>query len=305
MIKNYIIPPHPDLLAFVDNYILSTSENKIITIKSYWPASNETSLLFNLAGLPEHHYDEHTSSLFTNKHQCVVGLLTHCNGIVQFNGIYNTFIIQFKANGFGKLFRMSGSAVTNQIIAADDIFGKQTNNLYERLLNASDIQQMACFADSFLLSFLNRHKKTATVHDGITVVSKELYNTTQLLSVSQYAYKANMSIRNFERRFMEQVGVSPKFYIRLVRFNEVMRKKAMHPAKSWTSVAHECGYYDQMHMIKDFKQFADSNPSDFFHKDAGSTRPGVGITDPYPATSYLINNNLPEEEFIFVRRTHL
>lgn len=200
---------------------------------------------------------------------------------------------------------MSGSAITNQIIAADDIFGKQTNNLYERLLNASDIQQMACFADSFLLSFLNRHKKTDLVHDGITAVSKELFNTTQLLSVSQYAYKANMSIRNFERRFTEQVGVSPKFYIRLVRFNEVVKNKSMHPAKNWISVAHECGYYDQMHMIKDFKQFADSNPSDFFHKDAGLTRPVIDITAPRLSTFDLIQNSPPEEEFIFVRRTRL
>jgi len=87
---------------------------------------------------------------------------------------------------------------TDKIFVTEDVFGKQAKYLYQQLLNAKDIFQMAQFADAFLLSFFNY--KRAITDDGITAIAEELYNTTALLSVSQYAYKANMSIRNFERR---------------------------------------------------------------------------------------------------------
>lgn len=191
--------------------------------------------------------------------------------------------------------------LTNQIISTDDIFGNPAKSLYQQLLNATDIQQMACFADRFLLSFLSRHKKTDLVHDGITAVSKELYNTTALLSVSQYAYKANMSVRNFERKFTEQAGVSPKFYIRLVRFNEAVKKKIMYPAKTWISIAHECGYYDQMHMIKDFKQFAASNPTNFFNYNPEIISTGTELPTHSLAFEEM-DTNIPTQKNIFVTR---
>ena len=72
-------------------------------------------------------------------------------------------------------------------------------------------------------------------------------------------------MRNFERRFSEQVGTSPKLFCRLVRFTAAVQFKIAHSKKSWTEVAYECGYFDQMHLIKDFKQFTNENPSTFFN----------------------------------------
>jgi AraC-like DNA-binding protein len=265
LLNNYFISPHSSLASFVDNYILCTSENSIVTFNGSWPASNETSLVFYLSDRPQNHITEQTGSMLANKSNCVIGLLTRHNGIVHFTGRYHTFMIQFKANGLNKIFGMPMHEFTDKIFTTEDVFGKQTNDLHEHLLNATGIQQMAYFADKFLLFFLNRHQKTATIYDGITAISKDLYNTTALFSVAQYAYKANMSIRNFERRFSEQVGVSPKLYTKLVRFNEAIKIKTMQPGKNWTSIAYECGYFDQMHLIKDFKQFASESPSTFFN----------------------------------------
>ena len=271
LLKNYFISPHNSLASFIDDYILCTSENKIITFNGSWPASNETSLVFYLADNPQTHINGYKDSILANKTNCLVGLLTRHNGLVNFTGKYHTFLIQFKANGFNKIFRMPMYEFTDRIFTAEEVFGKQTNELHEQLLNAANIQQMACFADNFLLSFLNKQKKTAILHDAITAISKELYNTATVLSIAQYAYKANMSIRNFERRFTEQAGVSPKFYTKLMRFNEAVKIKSAQPKKNWTSIAYDCGYFDQMHLIKDFKQFSNESPSSFFNRNAGLT----------------------------------
>jgi AraC-like DNA-binding protein len=271
LLKTYFIPPHSSLASYIDDYILCTSENISITFNGSWAASNETSLSFYLADKPQSHITECKDSILANKSNCLVGLLTRHNGMVNFTGSYHTFIIQFKANGLNTIFRMPMYEFTDKIFTAEDVFGKQTNALHEQLLNAADIQQMASFADNFLLSFLNKQKKIAIAHDGITAIAKELYNTTSLLSVAQYASKANMSIRTFERRFTEQAGVSCKFYTKLMRFNEAVKIKSMQPKKTWTSIAYDCGYFDQMHLIKAFKQFANESPSSFFSRNADLT----------------------------------
>ena len=119
-----------------------------------WAASNETSLSFYLADKLQTHINKHKDSILANKANSVVGLLTRHNGLVNFTGRYHTFTIQFKANGFNKIFRMPMYESTDKIFTAEDVFGKQTNELHEQLRNTANIQQMACFADNFLLSFL-------------------------------------------------------------------------------------------------------------------------------------------------------
>ncbi len=301
MITNYFIPPHPLLQPFVDDYVLSTSEGKKITINGSWPASNETSLVFYMADQPSHLTGGGAVSSLLNKHGCIVGLLSHSNGIVSFRGKYHTFIIQFKANGFNKLFRMPVAEFVNQIFYLDDVFGKATGNLNEELQNAKDIQQLAFLADTFLLRFLSMQKAYINLNDGITFISNELFTNAALLSIEQYAYKANMSVRNFGRRFTEQVGVSPKFYCRLLRFNNAINTKLKKPLANWTSIAYDCGYFDQMHMIKDFKEFANVNPSALFQSNTEITRPQAELLGSDNDAS--LQSNINAQKFIVVKRT--
>jgi AraC-like DNA-binding protein len=282
MITNYFIHPHIGLSPYIDSYVLSTSANNSINFKSHWAATNETSLVFFLSDKPKHTHFQSKADL-NNKSTCLNGLLTGYNGTVHFNGIYDTFIIYFRVNGLSKIFGLPMIEVTDKFFLADEILGKDVRFFYEQLLNAKNIQEMADFADSFLLNFLNRQTKKHAFFDGISVIAKGLYNTTNLLSVAEYAYNANMSIRNFERRFTEQAGVSPKLYCRLMRFNEALKIKTAIPSKNWTAIAHECGYFDQMHLIKDFKQFSGLKPTDFFQKS--------------------LETNMPKEELRFVNRT--
>ncbi|MHA4846951.1 helix-turn-helix domain-containing protein [Flavitalea antarctica] len=282
MITNFFIPPHPSLSHFIDNYILSTSHGKKITLRSSWPASNETSLVFHLSDQPYHYTSEGELSPLNKERGSIIGLLSHSNGSVSFNGIYHTFVIQFKANGFNKIFRMPVNVFINKQYYLDEVFGKIARDLNESLQNAGTIYLMAELTDRFLLHFLNLRKQSTSLYDGITYVSNELFHHSPLLTVDQYAQKANMSVRNFSRRFAEQTGVSPKFYCRLLRFNTAVNTKLKYPESTWTSIAHECGYFDHMHMIRDFKEFANANPS---FQDTSS--------------------DMPTEKFVFLKRIQL
>ncbi|MGZ7079073.1 MAG: helix-turn-helix domain-containing protein, partial [Thermoanaerobaculia bacterium] len=72
-------------------------------------------------------------------------------------------------------------------------------------------------------------------------------------------------------RFDAAVGVSPKMFARVVRFRRVLREIAA-PAVDWSDVALSAGYFDQSHLIADFRQFAGTTPVPFF---LSRDRPGA------------------------------
>ena len=302
MITNKFISPHPLLKPFISNYILSTSNGLNTTFSSHWAASNESSFIFYLGNQPDHKTN-HGDSILSGKHNCLAGLLTRYNGVVDFNGKYHTFIIQFELHGINKIFGLPMLQFRNRIYAIEDVLGKKTNELHDQLLNAATIQQMARYVDAFLLSFLNKHTQKSNPQDCIADIAKAFYDTTSLLSVAEYARMVNMSVKNLERKFLEQTGVFPKLYMKLLRFNEAIKIKTIHPCKGFTSIAHECGYFDQMHLIKDFKQFTGLSPKDFFTKNKELSRPRIDLKQATSSTFKQLNNQLLHEEFVSVRRT--
>lgn len=75
------------------------------------------------------------------------------------------------------------------------------------------------------------------------------------------ALESQLSLRQFERAFLEQVGVRPKLFSRIVRFARAMQAKSEQPERTWSDVAAEAGYFDQMHFIRDCHSFGNEAPS--------------------------------------------
>ena len=91
------------------------------------------------------------------------------------------------------------------------------------------------------------------------------------VSVGALAREANLSTRQLERRFRARVGLGPKTFARLVRFQRALGLLRT-PGASLALVAARCGYYDQAHLVHDFRQFAEASPSRFLaagHELAG------------------------------------
>lgn len=81
------------------------------------------------------------------------------------------------------------------------------------------------------------------------------------VSPDQLAQRAGLTARQLERRFQVAVGVSPKFLCRIVRFRAVF--DCLRSPAPWSSIALDCGFFDQSHLIRDFKQFAGQSPTAF------------------------------------------
>ena len=74
---------------------------------------------------------------------------------------------------------------------------------------------------------------------------------------------AGLSLRHFQRRFRALTGLNPKHYARICRIGYAVHRKELDPQSSWTALAHEAGYADQSHFIRDFKALTGTLPSRF------------------------------------------
>lgn len=90
-----------------------------------------------------------------------------------------------------------------------------------------------------------------------------LYNTQGQIRISTLAAECDLSLRQFERRFKQCIGVSPKVFARLLRFEALLTSLIQGPATSLADVSSHLGYHDQAHVIHEFKTWAGCTPTAF------------------------------------------
>jgi transcriptional regulator GlxA family with amidase domain len=112
----------------------------------------------------------------------------------------------------------------------------------------------------------NQIQKGIIPEEPIDLVAIKMLDPFTAYSIPEWASMACLSIRQFERNFTTRVGISPKMYTRIVRFENAMKVKNKSPEKSWSDIACECEYDDSSHLLREFRQFADFPPGTLLKK---------------------------------------
>ena len=194
----------------------------------------------------------------------LVNLLTHNNGCVNWHGNYALFCVQFKANGIAAIFGVEQKELINVILPLDNILGNDNELLTGQFCECAGVNEMAFHMNAYLTKMLQQQKQKA--HTITIALISDIINTNKgMVSLDALAYHANMSTRNFERRFVDEVGMTPKLYARITRFYNAVESKMLHPGKKWTDIAYENGYFDQGHFIKEVKEFSSKTPEELFN----------------------------------------
>jgi AraC-like DNA-binding protein len=186
----------------------------------------------------------------------VIGLQTHCRSELQFQGTTDCFVILFQPTGLNRLFSTPAQELTDRAYDAHSVLGIPVSRLEQMLGETNDFRQRARIADEFLLGQSVR----ARACERISAASGRILRASGNARIGTLAREAGVSVRQFERSFSAAVGVHPKLYARIVRFEAALDSKAR-STKSWTEVAHEFGYYDQTHMVHDFQGFTGDTPT--------------------------------------------
>lgn len=166
--------------------------------------------------------------------------------------------VDFFPGGMYRLLGLPMNDLFDKGLDARDIFGSEAQVLNEHLQNTFDLETGKSLVEEFLLAKVAGLKEILPFDRAIKLLLRESGN----LTVERAASDACLSIKQFERKCLERIGMPPKTYARILRFSKAYRLHESNPQMSWTSIAHASGYFDQMHMIRDFKTFSGVNPSD-------------------------------------------
>lgn len=178
---------------------------------------------------------------------------------IRFGYHHHVIKVSFQPGG---LHRMLGipmhSLLGKEGIDARDIWGNQINLILEQLGEAASFRNMITVIEQFLLSKSVYLKRLLPIDS----VMQLLVKGGGLIQIEHLASASCLSNRQFERVFKNRIGLSPKFFSRLVLFSRAWLMKENQPDISWLQLAYKCGYYDQMHFIRDFKEFTGENPTE-------------------------------------------
>jgi AraC-like DNA-binding protein len=220
-----------------------------------FPWMNNTHLFFPLAEEPLLVKSEngpadriHTSAYFVGPKLI--------NDVADFGSSRHVVGVTFKPGTIQRLLRIPGKETTNLDIDASHVFGNDIRETEMKLKEAKNNEEILAIIEGFLLQLVKRMEAASPFDMAINELVK--YNGN--LGVDVFARYACKSIRQLERDSLEMLGMSPRLFARLIRFGKAFSFKEVHPDLPWTSIAHQFGYYDQMHLIKDFKKFMGTTP---------------------------------------------
>lgn len=164
-------------------------------------------------------------------------------------------LVRFTPDGASCL-GVPGADLAGQSVALDALLPRaRVAEVRARLEAAGDVAARVSVVEHFLAEL--PYCEDALVRRAIALLDSSIEGG----SVSSVASALGLSARQLERRFLARVGVTPKRFAALRRFERVIALARTAP--SWTAAALEAGYYDQSHLIRDFRRFAGTSPGKF------------------------------------------
>lgn len=188
----------------------------------------------------------------------IVGPQTHQSDL-RVAGRIDAFAIHFQPTAFHHLFHVHMGYLTNRSLEARTILNASSLDLEEQLGAAHSFEDRIKIAERFLLKRMPAHP----VRDFVAVAVQQILVSRGGCRIEDLAANSGWTVRHFQRKFLEQIGVAPKLYARIIRLNQALETKLASAESTWTEVAHDLGYYDQMHMIHDFRELTGDSPALF------------------------------------------
>jgi AraC-like DNA-binding protein len=159
--------------------------------------------------------------------------------------------------------RMDG--LSDRIIALADALGDGALALRERLLNTASLEARFKVVERWLIA---RLKPRTIVHPAVRWAVDRLAATGGRVAIEDLATQTGFTRKHLGTLFQQQVGLSPKSLARIHRFRGALdmlnRGRGEVP---WTELAEHCGFYDQSHLISEFRRFTGFSPTELARRD--------------------------------------
>ncbi len=180
--------------------------------------------------------------------------------LIRPTGQISLFGIRFQHAGAFPFFQFSLSELTDRIEDIDSIWGLDGREIEERICQAATFEERVAIIETIFTARLKSNKKfdISIIEAARLIVGKD-----GALPIRQVAELIGVSERRLEREFKQKIGVSPKMFSRIIRFQKLLKSLESGGSEGLLDKALEFGYYDQAHMVHEFKEFAGKSPTTF------------------------------------------
>lgn len=169
--------------------------------------------------------------------------------------------VRFRPGQAHRFLQLAASEITDGSTALADVWGGRGPELEGRLVDCHQMTQRRRLLEEELLRRLaNDAVGDARVDAAVRIALRG----RGAVSVRELSAACELTRQHLARKFAAYVGISPKTFCRVIRFRALLRRLRQQPRAAWASAAVEFGYYDQAHLIADFKQFSGLAPTAFF-----------------------------------------
>jgi AraC-like DNA-binding protein len=171
--------------------------------------------------------------------------------------------VDFHPGGAAPFFRPAISETCDELVELAELWGRDGAVLRERLLEAASPEERLRIIETALLDHLvGPPEREPAVAFAVAAFERGL-------TVSEVISGLGLLPNRFVRRFRSRVGLTPKRFSRVRRLQRVLRAAGRDPDVDWAGVAAEQGFYDQSHLIHDFRELAGMTPSAYRPRSAG------------------------------------
>jgi len=175
------------------------------------------------------------------------------------SGAASVIGIRFRPHGAQHLFRTRMDELTGTMCPLADL-SPLLSREFDRVVESDSMDPVT------INRALLQHDRGAQPDSLLAEAVRRMIACGGVLELARLAGQLGISLRQFERRFRAAAGISPKLFCRMQRFQRVFQA-IERGTPNWVSVALDCGYFDQAHLIRDFRAFAGKPPSVFFAAD--------------------------------------
>jgi len=170
------------------------------------------------------------------------------------------FGIRFQPGRAGMLFNMPLGLLTDLRVHVTDVAGGAFGFLGERIAAAPSTRHRIAIVEDELLAAIACVESDRRVDEAVRLILA----ACGVCDIDEIADRAAVSRQHLARLFGAHVGLTPKTFARVTRFRYALSVRDRKDIASWSDVAAHAGYYDQSHLIADFREFAGATPVPFF-----------------------------------------
>ena len=185
--------------------------------------------------------------------------------------------VVFRPGGVHALLDAPTDAFHNKNVPLDLIWGSMVRSLRDRLRTGNDPAEKFRVLEVALMQHLNERLQ---LNNAVRYALHEFVRRPEILRVRELAHETGLSRRRFSQLFRVQIGLTPKLYCRLQRFQNTLKLIASGTPVDWAQLALAAGYCDQAHMVHEFHDFSGLSPSAY-------------LASPSPSGSFFHRFNQP------------